>query len=85
MTRSAKTLPFPVLLAVLIAGSGCSLVTVPVKTAGSIVTTTVKTGGSVVEAPFKAACGGYRCDAAAPDGSGDSSGREIREAGESDE
>ena len=38
----------------------CSLVTVPVKTAGSVVKTTVKTAGSVAEAPFKAASGGYR-------------------------
>ena len=34
--------------------SGCSLVTVPVKTAGSIVTTTVSTTGKVVAAPFNA-------------------------------
>lgn len=34
--------------------SGCSLVTVPVKTAGSIVTTSVKTTGKVVTAPFDA-------------------------------
>jgi hypothetical protein len=34
--------------------AGCSLVTVPVETAGKIVTTTVKTTGSVAEAPFKA-------------------------------
>ncbi|OYW31449.1 MAG: hypothetical protein B7Z47_01075 [Chthoniobacter sp. 12-60-6] len=33
---------------------GCSLVTVPVKTAGSIVTTTVSTTGKVVAAPFNA-------------------------------
>lgn len=33
---------------------GCSLVTVPVKTAGSIVTTTVKTTGDIVTAPFDA-------------------------------
>lgn len=32
----------------------CSLVTVPVKTAGSIVTTTVRTTGDVVTAPFNA-------------------------------
>lgn len=36
------------------AASGCSLVTVPVKTAGSIVTTTVKTTGNIVTAPFDA-------------------------------
>ncbi|MCF7784492.1 MAG: hypothetical protein K9N47_00140 [Prosthecobacter sp.] len=34
--------------------SGCSLITVPVKTAGSIVTTTVSTTGKVVTAPFNA-------------------------------
>ncbi len=34
--------------------SGCSLVTVPVKTAGAIVTTTVSTTGKVVTAPFNA-------------------------------
>lgn len=33
---------------------GCSLVTVPVKTAGKIVTTTVSTTGKVVTAPFDA-------------------------------
>ena len=32
--------------------SQCSLVTVPVETAGSIVTTTVKTTGKVLTAPF---------------------------------
>ncbi|MBN8418419.1 MAG: hypothetical protein J0L73_05850 [Verrucomicrobia bacterium] len=37
--------------------SGCSLVTVPVKTAGSIVTTSVKTTGKVVAAPFEAVGG----------------------------
>jgi hypothetical protein len=40
--------------------SGCSLVTVPVKTAGSVVNTAIKTTGSVAEAPFKAASGGYQ-------------------------
>ena len=44
----------------LLASPSCSLITVPVKTAGSIVNTTVKTSGKVVEAPFKAASGGYR-------------------------
>ncbi|MCB1212547.1 MAG: hypothetical protein KDK97_24695, partial [Verrucomicrobiales bacterium] len=34
--------------------TGCSLVTVPVKTAGGIVTTTVKTTGDIVTAPFDA-------------------------------
>ena len=34
--------------------SGCSLITVPVKTAGSIVTTTVSTTGKVIAAPFEA-------------------------------
>ncbi|OYW77208.1 MAG: hypothetical protein B7Z37_05090 [Verrucomicrobia bacterium 12-59-8] len=38
-----------------LAASGCSLITVPVKTAGSIVTTTVSTTGRVVAAPFEAA------------------------------
>ncbi len=33
---------------------GCSLITVPVKTAGSLAETTVRTTGSVVEAPFRA-------------------------------
>lgn len=33
---------------------GCSLITVPVKTAGSIVTTTVETTGKVITAPFEA-------------------------------
>lgn len=32
--------------------SSCSLVTVPVKTAGSVVETTVETAGEVIEAPF---------------------------------
>ena len=36
---------------------GCSLITVPVKTAGSIVTTTVKTTGDIVTAPFDAMAG----------------------------
>ena len=45
---------------------GCSLVTVPVKTAGKIVDTTIRTAGQVVEAPFKAASGGYREAGAAP-------------------
>ena len=45
---------------------GCSLVTVPVKTAGKIVDTTIRTTGQVVEAPFKAASGGYREAEAAP-------------------
>lgn len=35
----------------------CSLVTVPVKTAGKIVTTTVSTTGKVVAAPFNAVGG----------------------------
>ena len=46
----------------LVAVSGCSLITVPVKTAGSVVKTTVSTAGQVVQAPFKAANGGYRND-----------------------
>jgi hypothetical protein len=33
---------------------GCSLITVPIKTAGSIVTTTVSTTGKVITAPFDA-------------------------------
>ena len=58
---------FPPVAAALVV-SGCSLVTVPVKTAGSIVNTTIKTTGSVVEAPFKAAGGGYpREDKMPPD------------------
>lgn len=35
--------------------NSCSLVTVPVKTAGAIVTTTVETTGNIVTAPFNAA------------------------------
>lgn len=34
--------------------SGCSLITVPIETAGKIVTTTVETTGTVVTAPFRA-------------------------------
>ena len=46
-------------LAVAVLGlCGCSLVTVPVETAGSVVSTTVKTAGSVVAAPFNASGGG---------------------------
>lgn len=37
--------------------TGCSLITVPVKTVGDIVTTTVKTTGDVVTAPFDAMAG----------------------------
>jgi hypothetical protein len=37
-----------------LATSGCSLITVPVKTAGSIVATTVSTTGKVIAAPFEA-------------------------------
>lgn len=40
---------------------GCSLVTVPVKTAGKVVTTTVSTTGKVVAAPFNAV-GGNKAD-----------------------
>jgi hypothetical protein len=36
---------------------GCSLITVPVTTAGKIVTTTVSTTGKVVAAPFEAVGG----------------------------
>lgn len=43
-----------ILSALGISMAGCSLVTVPVKTAGSIVTTTVKTTGDIVTAPFDA-------------------------------
>jgi hypothetical protein len=42
------------LLPVVCVFAGCSLVTVPVKTAGGIVTTTVKTTGDIVTAPFDA-------------------------------
>jgi hypothetical protein len=52
--------------ATILCATGCSLVTVPVKTAGKIVDTTVRTTGQVVEAPFKAASGGYRETRAAP-------------------
>jgi hypothetical protein len=53
-------LRFALLVPVLASLPACSLVTVPVKTAGGIVNTTVRTSGRVVEAPFKAASGGYR-------------------------
>jgi hypothetical protein len=43
-------------------GTGCSLVTVPVKTVGSLAETTVKTAGGVVEAPFKAVGGNRRAE-----------------------
>jgi hypothetical protein len=46
--------------------SSCSLVTVPVKTAGSVVNTTVKTTGRVVEAPFKAIGGNHHDHANQP-------------------
>ena len=60
--------PFHLLLpaATMLCAMGCSLVTVPVKTAGKIVDTTVRTTGQVVEAPFKAASRGYRETRAAP-------------------
>jgi hypothetical protein len=60
--------PFHLLLpaATMLCAMGCSLVTVPVKTAGKIVDTTVRTSGEVVEAPFKAASGGYRETRIAP-------------------
>lgn len=60
--------PFHLLLpaATMLCAMGCSLVTVPVKTAGKIVDTTVRTTGQVVEAPFKAASGGYRETRIAP-------------------
>ena len=50
----------------MVCAMGCSLVTVPVKTAGKIVDTTIRTTGQVVEAPFKAAGGGYPEAEAAP-------------------
>ena len=43
-------------------GTGCSLVTVPVKTVGSLAETTVKTAGGVVEAPFKAVGGNRQAE-----------------------
>ncbi|WP_395749105.1 hypothetical protein [Prosthecobacter sp.] len=53
-----KTSILPIYLLCLMAPS-CSLVTVPVKTAGKIVTTTVSTTGHVVAAPFDAV-GGHK-------------------------
>ncbi|WP_395740411.1 hypothetical protein [Prosthecobacter sp.] len=53
-----KTSILPVYLLCLMVPS-CSLVTVPVKTAGKIVTTTVSTTGHVVAAPFDAV-GGHK-------------------------
>jgi hypothetical protein len=61
-----KSPHFALLFAAVSAGPGCSLVTVPVKTAGGIVNTSVKTTGRVVEAPFKAVSGGYREESARP-------------------
>ena len=68
MEWSTSMKPFHFLLpaATMLCAMGCSLVTVPVKTAGKIVDTTIRTTGQVVEAPFKAASGGYREAAAAP-------------------
>ena len=40
-------------MGITLALTNCSLITVPIETAGSIVTTTVKTTGSVIEAPFR--------------------------------
>lgn len=55
------TLAVCLLFSVAIFGlSGCSLVTVPVKAAGSIVTTTVGTTGDIVTAPFDAVSGRER-------------------------
>ena len=60
--------PFHFLLpaATMLCSVGCSLVTVPVKTAGKIVDTTIRTTGQIVEAPFKPASGGYRETGTAP-------------------
>ena len=68
MEWSTSMKPFHFLLpaATMLCAMGCSLVTVPVKTAGKIVDTTIRTTGQVVEAPFKAASGGYREAGAAP-------------------
>lgn len=44
---------FVLMLASALVLSGCSLVTVPVKTAGSVANTTVRTTGKVLTAPFK--------------------------------
>lgn len=68
MEWSTSMKPFHFLLstATMFCAMGCSLVTVPVKTAGKIVDTTIRTTGQVVEAPFKAASGGYRETGAAP-------------------
>ncbi len=72
MERSTSMKPFHFLLpaATMLCAMGCSLVTVPVKTAGlavdATVRTTVRTTGQVVEAPFKAASGGFRETGTAP-------------------
>jgi hypothetical protein len=62
MTKMTR---FWILALGLFMGTGCSLVTVPVKTVGSLAETTVKTAGGVVEAPFKAV-GGNRDSAPEP-------------------
>jgi hypothetical protein len=49
--------PCAALAILCLTSAGCSLITVPVKTAGSIVTTTVKTTGDIVTAPFDAMAG----------------------------
>ncbi len=43
------------LLSLLAATGGCSLITTPVKVVGTAATTTIKTAGAIVAAPFKMA------------------------------
>lgn len=45
------------LICVVLSGSGCSLVTVPIKTVGGLASATVSTTGDVVTAPFDAVGG----------------------------
>ena len=54
---SSRMKPCAALAILCLTFAGCSLITVPVKTAGSIVTTTVKTTGDIVTAPFDAVAG----------------------------
>jgi len=55
--KSSRMKPCAALAILCLTSAGCSLITVPVKTAGSIVTTTVKTTGDIVTAPFDAMAG----------------------------
>lgn len=60
-----RLIPVPLSCLLVLSVSSCSLVTVPVETAGGIVKTSVKTVGGVAEAPFKAV-GGRRKSEPAP-------------------